>query len=323
MTESLRLGTVLGVRVGLNWSVLAIFALVVYGLTAVVLPEVYPAEPTAARAVAGLLTALAFFASLLAHELSHALVARREGLRCDRVVLWMFGGVALLRGEVRTPGADLRIAGVGPLVSFVLAVVLGAVAFGASALGFSGLALGCVYYLAFTNLVLAVFNLVPAAPLDGGRLLRAAVWRVRGDRFSAAVVAGRAGQVFGVVLMGWGVYRVLDGDLTGAWPVLLGLFVVRLAGLEAQQARVSQRLDGVVVSDVTAPPPEWAGAPGDAGSGAGGSAHRVRADARLVDVLPSLQEHGGALVTDVGGAVVGVVDARAVHEVLARARTAA
>ena len=315
----MRLGTVLGVRVGVNWSVLAIFALVVYGLTAVVLPEVYPEESTAVRAVAGLVTALGFFASLLAHELSHALVARREGLECDRVVLWMFGGVALLRGEVRTPGADLRIAGVGPLVSAVLGVVLGAAAFGLSAAGASGLALGCLYYLAFTNVVLAVFNLVPAAPLDGGRLLRAAVWRARGDRFSAAVVAGRAGQAFGLVLVAWGAYRVVDDDLTGLWPVLLGIFVVRLAGQEARQAQVSRRLEGVVVRDVTVAPPVWASTPWGPGP-ALDALHRLGADERLVDVLPALQEHGGALVTGADGEVLGVVDPRAVRQALLRAQ---
>ncbi|MGH4002328.1 MAG: site-2 protease family protein, partial [Pseudonocardiaceae bacterium] len=129
MTESFRLGHIAGVRVGAHWSVLAVLALITVGLAAGRLPLVAPGRSTAAYAAAGIITAVVFLASLVAHEVSHAIVARRNGLDVDRITLWLFGGVAMLRGEAASPGADLRIAGIGPAVS----ALLGLAFFGAAA----------------------------------------------------------------------------------------------------------------------------------------------------------------------------------------------
>jgi Zn-dependent protease/CBS domain-containing protein len=256
VNESVRLGRIAGVPVGANWSVAVIFLLIATGVAGGRLPAEYPGAGGVAYALAGLAAAVLFFVSLLAHEVAHAVVARRNGLPVDGITLWLFGGVSRLKGEPRTPGADFRIAGVGPATSLVLAAAFALVAGVATAAGLDGLAVGVARYLAFINLMLALFNLVPAAPLDGGRLLRAALWRFRGDKTRAAVGAARAGRLFGFVLVGLGFAQVLTGGgLGGFWLVLIGFFIVSAASAEAQQAVVSDALSGVRVRDVMTPDP--------------------------------------------------------------------
>ncbi|MCA1835154.1 MAG: site-2 protease family protein, partial [Actinobacteria bacterium] len=169
MRASFHLGRIAGIRVGVHWSVLVIFALIAWGLAASRLPAVYPQYGTGAYVIAAVLTAVVFFVSLLAHEISHALVARRNGLRVEGITLWLFGGVARLSGEARTPGAELRIAGVGPLVSLVLGVVFFVLAEVLRVSGYQGLVQAGFAWLGGINIALALFNAIPAEPLDGGR----------------------------------------------------------------------------------------------------------------------------------------------------------
>src|SRR4029453_5718087 len=184
---SISLGRIAGIKVGINASVFLIVAILVSGLATGQLPAAYPGRSIVAYVIAAIIAAVLFLASLLAHELAHSLVARRNGIEVESIVLWLLGGVAQLRGEPKTPGADFRIAIVGPLTSLGLAVVFGLAA-GAFALGgATGLPFGVLAYLAATNAMLAVFNLIPAAPLDGGRVLGAALGRGRGNRQTAAV----------------------------------------------------------------------------------------------------------------------------------------
>jgi Zn-dependent protease/CBS domain-containing protein len=251
MRESIRLGRIAGIAVGLNFSVFVIVAILVFGLAAGRFPAVYPGRSVAAYVVAAVVAALLFFLSLLAHELAHAVVARRNGVEVDGITLWLFGGVARLRSEPRTPGADFRIAVVGPLTSVALAVVFGLVAMGLQAGGATGLPVGVFGYLAAVNLLLAVFNLIPAAPLDGGRVLRAALWHWRRDRLSAAVAAATAGRVFGYVLVAVGILQVATGrSFDGIWLALIGLFLVNAATAEEQQSRLADTLHGIRVRDV-------------------------------------------------------------------------
>lgn len=256
MTESFRLGRIAGVSVGAHWSVLAILALIAVGLAAGRLPLVAPGRSGLVYAAAGLVTALVFLASLLAHEVSHAVVARRNGLGVERIILWLFGGVAMLRGQAASPGADLRIAGVGPLVSAVLGLVFfGAAAF-ADVAGAGPLTVAALGWLAVINVILALFNLIPAAPLDGGRVLRAVVWRWTGDRYRAALIAARAGRVFGIVLIGIGLAQVVAFQgFGGFWLALIGWFVVSAARAEEQYAVAQRTLAGVRVADVMTPDP--------------------------------------------------------------------
>jgi Zn-dependent protease len=246
--QSIPLGRIAGIHVGINASVFLIVAILVGGLATGRLPAAFPGRSITAYVIAAIIAAVLFLASLLAHELAHSLVARRNGIEVESIVLWLLGGVAQLRGEPRTPGADFRIAIVGPLTSLVLAVTFGLAAGGATWLGTSGLPFGVLAYLSATNAMLAVFNLIPAAPLDGGRVLRAALWRWRGNRQAAAVNAARAGRVFGFLMIALGVLQLVTGyGLGGIWLALIGWFVVSAATAEEQQARLGSRMADVTV----------------------------------------------------------------------------
>jgi Zn-dependent protease/CBS domain-containing protein len=256
MRASISLGRIAGIRVGINASVFLILAILVVGLATGQLPAAYPGRGVIAYVIAAVVAAVVFLASLLAHELAHSLVARRNGIEVESIVLWLLGGVAQLRGEAKTPGADFRIAIVGPLTSLALGVGFGMAAAGLRLLGASGLPVGVLSYLAATNVLLAIFNLIPAAPLDGGRVLRAALWRWRGNRQRAAVNAARAGRVVGFLLIALGVLQLVTGfGLGGIWLALIGWFMVSAATAEEQQARLSGRLAGITVADVMTPQP--------------------------------------------------------------------
>ncbi|SCG49526.1 site-2 protease family protein [Micromonospora coxensis] len=261
MRASFRIGRIAGVPVGVNWSVLVIFLLIAWGLSANQFPRAYPDRPVAAYVAAGLAAAVVFFLGLLAHEVSHAVVAKRNGLQVEGITLWLFGGVAELRGEAPNPGAELRIAGVGPLVSLLLGFFFGGIALVLTLAGAEGLLLGSLAWLAGINVLLAVFNVLPAAPLDGGRLLRAAVWKATGDRTKASVVAARAGWVLGALLIGLGLVQFLVGfGVGGLWLALIGWFLIGAAGVEERQARMGSALAGVRVADVMTPQPQTASA---------------------------------------------------------------
>lgn len=255
MSETFSLGRIAGIRIGVNASVLVIVLIIAGGLALGRFPLLLPGRSTLAYVVAGLVAAVAFLVSLLAHELAHAQVARRNGIEVEGITLWLLGGVARLKGGARGPGAEFRIAGVGPLTSLVLGVLFGGCAMLATAAGADGLPVAVLAYLAGINVLLAIFNLVPAAPLDGGRLLRALLWRLRGDPWSSAVTAARAGRVFGFALIALGFLQVVTGrGLDGLWLALVGLFLVNAATAEEQHAQVSGRLGALPVSAVMSSP---------------------------------------------------------------------
>jgi len=234
-----------------------IFALVAVLLAADQFPASYPGLTPWRYALAGIVVALVFFGGLLAHELSHAVVARRQGRQVDGITLWMFGGVTRLRGEPRTPGDEARTAAAGPLVSLLLALLFITAAVLMTAVGWTGLPVGAVTWLAAINLLLAVFNLLPAAPLDGGRLLRAAVWRWRGDRDRATVVAARTGRVLGAALIGLGCWQYLvDASVSGVWTALIGWFVLAAAFAEEQSAVGAGALAVLLVAEVMSEHPQ-------------------------------------------------------------------
>lgn len=308
MNETLSLGRIAGIRVGVNWTVLVIFSLILLGLSTVQLPALFPDLPPVVAWTAGTIAAVTFLASLLAHELAHAVVARRHGIEVEGIVLWLFGGVAKLRGDAPSPRADLHIAAVGPLVSLGLGVGFGLLAWALAGLGVRGIALGVLGWLALVNVVLAVFNLIPAAPLDGGRILRALLWRVRGERTSAAVTAARAGRAFGIVLIGLGLAQVVFVPGPGGlWLVLIGWFVTAAAGAEEQQARLQHALEGRRVGEVMTPD-RRAGTP--VGEIACPPDQLVLAgpDESLTAVLPRMgaSQDGRVVVVD-GGRVVGIL----------------
>lgn len=241
----------------MHWSVLGVVALLIVGLSAQ-LPVGFPGYVWGEYVLAAASTAVLFVLSLLAHEMAHAVVAKRNGIEVDGVTLWLLGGVARLRGEARTPGVDLRVAAAGPVTSLVVGAVFSLSAWLADVGGLVMLGVGVLTYLAGINALLGVFNLIPAAPLDGGRILRAALWAWRGDRLKATIWAAWAGRVFGFLLIGLGLVRAIAGIGSGLWWVLLGLFIVTMASAEEHQARATAVLGGVKVRDVMSAEPDVA-----------------------------------------------------------------
>jgi len=257
----LLLGTIRGIQIRVDWSIALIFALIAFGLAAWQFPAVSPHQAALTYILAGILTTAVYFASLLAHEVAHSLMALRYGLRVKSITLWLFGGVSDLGGDVPSPAAEARIAGVGPLTSLLLggifaaAAILVGTAHPARA-SIAGAVYFALWYLGITNVVLAVFNILPAAPLDGGRLLRAVIWWRTGDRVKATVQADRAGQVLGWVCIIGGLYAFfITRDLSWVWISLVGWFLTAAATAEAQQAVLAGQLPGIRVSQVMTPDP--------------------------------------------------------------------
>lgn len=292
MSPSLSLGRIAGIRIGLHWSWLVVFGLMVWTLSETVFPRQNPGLSEADYRAMAVSAAVLLFVSLLLHELGHALRARREGMTIDGITLWLFGGVASFRGTFPGPGAEFRIAAAGPLVSLALGVGFAALAALAE---LPESAEGVTFWLGYINLSLLVFNLLPALPLDGGRLLRAALWRVRGDFFWATRIAAEAGRATGLLLIGAGFVLFLAGGMFGgAWIAFLGWFVLSAAGSEARHAEARRAISGLRVRDLMVPDP--AAAKRDdtltqfmAGLGEEGrfTSYPVLHDGRVVGLLPT------------------------------------
>jgi Zn-dependent protease len=254
--SSIRLGRIFGVPVGLDWSLLVIAGLLTVSLAADRFPEEFPGEPTGAYWVVGLATAAIFFASVLAHELAHAVVARRHGVRVEGITLWMLGGVAKLGSESPTPRAELLISAAGPGTSVALAGVFAAGAATLSGLGAPELLSSALAWLAVINAILAVFNLIPAAPLDGGRILASLLWFHHHDRHRAVATAANVGVVFGWVFIGAGGLGWIAGlGFGGLWTALIGWFVLSAARAEGEMARSRMTFGDVRVRDAMTPDP--------------------------------------------------------------------
>ena len=254
--SSIRLGRIFGIPVGLDLSLLLIAGLLTLSLAADRFPAEFPGEPTAAYWFVGLVTAGLFFASVLAHEIAHSLVARRHGVQVDGITLWMLGGVAKLGGESPSAGAELRIAAAGPATSVGLAAAFGLGALTLSVLGAPGLPGSALAWLALINGILAVFNLIPAAPLDGGRILAALLWFRHGNRYRAVATAAQVGVGFGWLLVGVGAVGFVAGIGFGSlWTALIGWFLISAARAEGEMARSRLAFGDVRVRDVMIPDP--------------------------------------------------------------------
>jgi Zn-dependent protease/CBS domain-containing protein len=256
MRQNIRLGSIAGIEVGLNWSVVVILALFAWELGLYVLPA-RPGHASASDWIAGIVGALVLLASVLLHEVSHAVVARHNDVKVRSITLFVFGGVAQLEGEAHTPGADFRIAAAGPATSLALAGAFGAAQAVLTSLGLHGLPVATLSWLWQINLLLAVFNLVPGAPLDGGRILRALLWRRSGDRLRSSVQAAHAGRIVGLLLGILGLLAfVSTGSIIGLWPALIGFFVYTAARAEERFTRMQGSVAGLTVGQVmTVQPP--------------------------------------------------------------------
>jgi Zn-dependent protease len=262
--RSIKLVRVLGVRVGVDPSWFLVLFLLIW-LLSDTLGRVLPGSGEAVPFALAVVTALLFFASVVVHELGHAIVARRNGISIAGIDLWLFGGVARMRSEARSAGADFRVAAAGPLAT--LLVVMLAVAAGIALVGADGFwaaltlrpasasataaAAIVLGYLAWINALLLVFNLLPGLPLDGGRIARAIAWKITGDRARATRIAAALGRGFSFLLIGVGIFAVTQGAVvSGIWLAVIGFFIGQAARAAVAQSALTAGIERLEVKDV-------------------------------------------------------------------------
>lgn len=302
MRDTVRLGRIAGVPIGLNWSLLAIVVVFAAGLAQNRFPYDAPGHGRSVYVAAGAVSALALLGAVLLHELGHAVTARRAGLEVEGITLSWMGGVTRIAGDTRSPLRELAVAGSGPAVSVVLGVGFWGAQVAARHAGVDSLVVAGLGWLAIINVVLAAFNLLPAAPLDGGRILHAAIWAITRDRWRATRATSFAGMGLAGLVLALGAFQILAGrdELDGVLIAVLGWWILSAARDEERQAVVSRALDGIAVHDVMRPvaaAPGWLEAPDFA--------------ARYADAAPStvwlLERWGGGYSGVVTGEVLRAV----------------
>jgi Zn-dependent protease/CBS domain-containing protein len=253
----LRLGRIFGIDVSADLGVLFIGGLLTWSLATAVLPQSEPGLGGGAYWSVAMIGALLFLGSLLAHELSHSVVARRNGIEVEGITLWLFGGVAQFKSDATNAGAEFRIAAAGPAMSFLLGGVFVGAAFGLAQLGAPDLYVVLLSWLGLINIFLAVFNLLPGAPLDGGRVLAAVLWKIRGDRLRAKVSAARAGRFVGLLLIAAGFAEIFYlQSFGGLWTAFIGWFLLGAARMEESHYVGERALGDLVVSSAMVRDPQ-------------------------------------------------------------------
>jgi Zn-dependent protease/predicted transcriptional regulator len=248
MGRTARIGTVVGIPIEIQASWLIVCALLTWTLAVGYFPSVLDDASGWAYWLAGFVAALLLFVSVLAHELSHAVVARAHGLGIRAITLHVFGGVSQLEDEPRSPREEFVIAAVGPLTSFVIAGLV----WGLLALDILPRVPAAIAgYLAFVNIAVGLFNLVPGFPLDGGRILRAALWAWHGTLERATYFASRAGIIVAFGLMALGILQIFSGNFIGGfWLGLIGLFLHSAADTSYAQLTLKAALGRFTVRDI-------------------------------------------------------------------------
>lgn len=262
MTPTIRLGRLFGIEIGFNWSLVFIFALIAWTLAGSQLPLDVPGQPPIAYWAAGAVGAVLFYLCLLAHEMSHALVAQWKGVKVAGITLWLFGGVSRLEGEPQSAGSEALITAVGPLTSFAVALLAFLIAFIGAAVGIPALVTDLLSWLSLLNLGLGVFNLVPAFPLDGGRLLSSLFWWRTGSRQRGVHNAVRVGRVLAYLMIAIGLFELFTGTvLSGIWIAFIGWFLLSAGSAEEAGVTMKALLRSVPVSAAMTSPvvvvPDW------------------------------------------------------------------
>jgi len=236
VSNTITLGRLRGISIGIHWSVAFFAAFVAWNLATFFYPEFAPGYDGLTYALWGFVAAASLSGSILAHELGHATTAQRRGIGIDGITLWLLGGVARMKRQADTPRDAFAIAAAGPAVSVGLALIAGGLAIGSALVAASPLVVATLGYLALVNAGLALFNMLPALPLDGGRILQSWKWHRGGDREVATVDAARIGRLFGFALVGLGLAQLFGGLGNGLWTIMLGFFVATRARAEGRHA---------------------------------------------------------------------------------------
>lgn len=261
-TKSFPLFKLLGFSVRADWSWLLIFVLITWSLAGSLFPAEYPGLVDATYLAMGFVGAVGLFGSIVLHELGHAVAARRNGVEMTGITLFVFGGVAHMRDEPPSPRAEFVIAVAGPIVSVILGGLFLALYAAGTTYAAPASVNGVLAYLGWINLIVVAFNLVPAFPLDGGRMLRAALWHYKGNLRWATRITSALGSTFGTLLIVLGVLALVSGNVVGGvWWFILGLFLRSAAQMSYQQLLVRRALEGETVerfmqSDVRSVPPD-------------------------------------------------------------------
>jgi Zn-dependent protease len=251
MNKSIHIITILGIPIEVNYSWFIIFFLVTWTLAQNYFPMAIPHAPAFVYWIISIIAACLFFISLLAHELSHSIVAIKNKLPISGITLFVFGGVAHMTKEPETPAIEFKMAAAGPLCSFAISFLF----FVLTQLFYSlKLPMALVVttdYLSFINLMVGIFNLIPGFPLDGGRILRAALWSLFGDIKKATQIASSFGKGFAYFLMGLGFFYLISGAvISGIWFIFIGFFLRDAASVSYQQVAFKKYLSGVKVRDI-------------------------------------------------------------------------
>jgi len=255
MKSSFRLGRIAGIEIGIHYSWLLAFILIAWSLAQGFFPQNFPGWDLATYWITGVLAALFLFVSVLVHELAHSLVAIARGLPVRGITLFIFGGVSRIEGEPEKPKVEFAMAVVGPLASLALAGIFWGLY---QVVGEQDSPLAAMlFYLALINALLAGFNLIPAFPLDGGRVLRSILWGATGNLTRATNIAATVGRFFGWGLIGFGIFQLVSGNfLGGIWIAFIGWFLSSAADASRREITVRGQLTGVPVKAVMDPSSE-------------------------------------------------------------------
>jgi Zn-dependent protease/CBS domain-containing protein len=265
MRGSFKIGRIAGIDIGIHYSWLLAFGLFAWVFSRGQLPASFPGWSLTTYWTAGVLISLALFVSVLIHELCHSLVARSRGLKVSSIVLFIFGGVSNIESEPEKPGVEFLMSAAGPASSFVLGVIFYGFAYLVQSSGQTDTPLYAVlYFICYTNIVLAIFNILPGFPLDGGRVLRSIIWGATKSLEKATMIAGNIGRAFGWAFIIFGVLSMFDinvwifqsGFINGIWSIMIGWFLTSAADNVMREMSLQQHLAGVRVKDVMDRTPE-------------------------------------------------------------------
>ncbi len=248
---SVKLGKIMGIPVRIHYTLWLVFVLIAWSLAYGYMPHQYPGLSAVTYWVIGIASAVVLFASVLVHELSHSYIAKKNGLPIGRITLFFFGGVSEMTEEPQDPGLEVRMAAAGPLMSFLIAGVLGAFWYLARFAGLPIIITATVGYGALINAILGLFNLLPAFPLDGGRVFRGSLWKRSKNLVGATRTATRVSEALSLLMMLGGFVAIIFGDFVdGIWIVVLGWFIKSGAETSLRQTLVGETLTGVTVGDI-------------------------------------------------------------------------
>ncbi len=250
---SVNIGKILGIPIRIHWTLWFVFLLIAWSLAVGYLPYTYPSLSATTDWIVGVASAFLLFVSVLVHELSHSYIAKKNGLPIARITLFFFGGVSEMTQEPQDASLEVRMAAAGPLTSFAIAAVLGTLWYVGGLVGFPLAVLAVLGYNALINAALGAFNLIPAFPLDGGRVLRGSLWRSSKNLLSATRNATRVSEVLSLLMIAAGLLLVVvspDNFIDGIWIIFLGWFIWSGAETSLQQTQMTEALHGISVGDI-------------------------------------------------------------------------